>query len=153
MLQAESCSGLGSDPIKDRATDYYNAGNEVVDFFGNSYYDLNITWGCFLVGTVGIQFSWKQGFFPYAGGGVGTCGIAGAFTIGPNQPVTPGLQCGGQGSYLYPVGWAGVGPVLQGGRSGIFTDYESTFREVGVAGGFGLPISASLTCFFVDKDF
>jgi hypothetical protein len=155
-----------TEPVEDVAEGVYTAGENAVDFFGNSYYDLNITAGCGLVGTAGVQFSWNEGVHPYLGGGVaGFCGGTGSFTVGPYQRITTGLACGAQGGYNFPLGQTGIfqigaGPTGQVGSAGIRFDEKeggivgSEFAEIGVGGSLafgipGVPASLSGTCFYV----
>jgi RHS repeat-associated protein len=147
----------------DPAADFFTvtipeAGRNAVSFLGNSYYDLNVTFGCGgWVFTGGLQFSFEQGLYGYAGGGRGSCGGSATVSIGPNQEISEGVTCSVQGQYT--VGGIGPVPIAVGGQAGFsgvvigFKESRPTFSgspfgEVGL--GVGMT-GWAVTCYEVEK--
>jgi RHS repeat-associated protein len=131
------CVGNGLDCVKEPAAEF-------IDALDNGYVDLNVTAGMWGVGlTGGLQLSLDEGIHPYLGGGVMTPGISASLSVAPNQSITTGWSCGGQG--FYPV-WHGIGPSGQAGWAGIGDKENGFFGEIGV--GVGAP-GGGATCYYV----
>jgi hypothetical protein len=123
---------------------------------GDSYFDLNITAGCGLGGSLGLQYSAGEGFHPYYGGGITTCAAAASFTVAPDQSITSGANCGVQGSFLAPTPWVvGIGPTGQFGAAPLedkegnidfFSADAEPFGEIGVSVGLPYGVGVSATC-------
>lgn len=118
----------------------------------NSYYDLNVTAGCYgFVLTGGVMVD-KNGGYGYGGSGFGGCGASVSLQIAPYQSVSEGWNCGA--SVAAPLSPIGVGVSSQVGRGGssdpsrLLSGKEGTaFGEVGVSWGVGVAAA----CYYVQR--
>jgi len=126
---------------------------------GDSYFDYNVTAGCYFNVTFAFQYKASQGVHTYGGSGVGTGGGSASFTVGYNRDITRGTNCGLQGN----LGFLPWGPGLFGIAARLGHAKETSrlnpfalrkasegFQEYGISYGVGpRPFSFAATCYQV----
>lgn len=154
----DECRDVANDVACSPAQTVVGCGLVGLGPLGDSYFDYNVTAGCVFNITFGFQYKASQGVHTYGGSGGGSCGASGSFSVGYNYDITPGTNCGLQGSLLFlpwGPGFFGLSGQLgfakEGTKFNPFALLSSSddFREVGVSYGQPAGFGYAGTCYDV----